>query len=80
MRELTFEEMEQVGGGNILFELVKFVVYNLIWENKQNIWDFLVANTTQALINQQAHYDALYECYVINNSESYDGSHAFYVS
>lgn len=52
--------MDEVAGGGFFFEAAKWLILNLVWENKEEIWDFLTYNTTLGLENQQAHYDLLY--------------------
>ena len=46
MRELTFEEMDQVAGGNpVLDAVITWLVekaLGYIWENKENYIDYLV--------------------------------------
>ena len=46
MRELTFEEMEQVAGGSIVGKVIEFVLewiatktMDCIWDNREAIWN-----------------------------------------
>ena len=59
MRELTFEEMEQVGGGSAVKDKIIGWFINktldFIWENKEAYWD--------ALIKYTAQYGGLYDPY-----------------
>ncbi|MDR0310266.1 MAG: hypothetical protein LBJ21_01650 [Acidobacteriota bacterium] len=51
MRELTFEEVDQIGGGNpVLKELLKWAVAavaDYVWDNKDPYIDTLIRYTAQ---------------------------------
>ena len=61
MRELTFEEMEQVGGGNILGELVRIVV---TWAITKGL-DYVVDNADD-------YYEYLTHCWATYGAGPYD--------
>ena len=71
MRELAFEEMEQVAGGSItkiILDILKAVGISLIWDNREKIMEFIAKNETLRLQQQEAHYEALRQCRILNNS------------
>ena len=67
MRELTFEEMNEVAGGGggvgiggIILGWAVGKVIDLAWEYRMEIMGVIAYCTTQRLLAEQAHYEMLY--------------------